>query len=66
MDDNLIERRKAHECACVYATAKNTAAVRNGFEIGGYLKAECEACQQRRHDQQAEDAIERAGLRVKS
>lgn len=41
------ERQQAAGCKCVYATAKNTAAVRNGSEMGGYLKAECEACQQR-------------------
>jgi hypothetical protein len=33
------------ECKCVYATAENTASVRSGFEAGGYLKEECEACQ---------------------
>lgn len=40
--------QQPHGCICVYATAKNTVAVRNGSEMGGYLKAECEACQQRR------------------
>lgn len=39
--------QQPHECKCVYATASNTKSVRNGSEMGGYLKAECEACQQR-------------------
>ena len=32
------------KCTCVYATAKNTDSVRKGFEMGGYLKHECDAC----------------------
>lgn len=40
--------QQPYECKCVYATASNTKSVRNGSEKGGYLKAECEACQQRR------------------
>lgn len=28
-------------CGCVYATALNTESVRQGFEVGGYLKAPC-------------------------
>ena len=32
------------KCTCVYATAENTAAVRQGFEAGGYLKHKCAAC----------------------
>lgn len=30
-----------HKCGCVYADAKNTPAVRNGYEVGGYLKTPC-------------------------
>lgn len=33
-------------CTCVYATSKNTPSVRNGFEVGGYLKEKCAACAQ--------------------
>lgn len=29
------------KCTCVYATAKNTPAVRDGFEMGGYVKEAC-------------------------
>ncbi|MCO7556145.1 hypothetical protein [Metapseudomonas otitidis] len=47
--------QQPHECTCVYATAKNTAAVRNGSEMGGYLKAECVACQQRRQSRPASE-----------
>lgn len=47
--------QQPHECTCVYATAKNTAAVRNGSEMGGYLKAECAACQQRRQSPPASE-----------
>lgn len=32
-------------CACVYATEKNTASVRSGFEMGGYILHECDECQ---------------------
>lgn len=32
------------QCSCVYATAANTPSVRDGFEVGGYLKVECDAC----------------------
>lgn len=32
------------KCTCVYATSANTESVRKGYEMGGYLKAECEAC----------------------
>jgi hypothetical protein len=28
-------------CGCVYATAHNTKAVADGFEMGGYLKLPC-------------------------
>jgi hypothetical protein len=31
-------------CSCVYATNKNTASVRAGHEMGGYIKEECTAC----------------------
>lgn len=31
-------------CKCVYATADNTPAVRDGYEMGGYLKEECDEC----------------------
>jgi hypothetical protein len=34
----------ARKCNCVYATSKNTASVRSGHEMGGYLKVECDAC----------------------
>ncbi len=51
----LASEQQAHECTCVYATAKNTAAVRNGSEMGGYLKTECEACRQRRSEQPASE-----------
>ncbi|MWK59859.1 hypothetical protein GO594_28075, partial [Pseudomonas otitidis] len=47
--------QQPHECTCVYATAANTAAVRNGSEMGGYLKAECAACQQRRQSSPASE-----------
>jgi hypothetical protein len=36
------------KCGCVYATAKNTASVRSGHELGGYLKIECEEHKARR------------------
>lgn len=52
------ERQQAAGCKCVYATAKNTAAVRNGSEMGGYLKAECVACQQRRQSRPASEQQE--------
>jgi hypothetical protein len=32
------------KCKCVYATSRNSAAVRSGHEMGGYLLIECEAC----------------------
>lgn len=32
------------KCTCVYATAKNTPAVRQGYEMGGYVKAEDPQC----------------------
>lgn len=30
------------KCGCEYATAKNTSAVRHGYEMGGYLLHACE------------------------
>lgn len=33
-----------NNCTCVYATAENTPAVREGYEVGGYLTHECDAC----------------------
>lgn len=32
------------KCKCIYATARNSAAVRSGHEMSGYLLVECEAC----------------------
>lgn len=32
------------QCSCVYATSENTPSVRKGYEVGGYLKEECQAC----------------------
>jgi len=32
------------KCTCVYATAANTRSVRLGYEMGGYLKKECDHC----------------------
>lgn len=31
-----------HKCGCVYADERNTKAVRNKTELGGYLKEPCE------------------------
>lgn len=36
------------KCGCVIATSKNTASVRKGFEMGGYVKKWCH-----KHDPQA-------------
>jgi hypothetical protein len=35
---------KQQACTCVYATSDNTDSVRKGYEMGGYLKQECDAC----------------------
>jgi len=32
------------KCTCVYATAENTASVRKGYEMGGYVKETCAYC----------------------
>jgi hypothetical protein len=32
------------KCSCVYATTENTESVRKGYEMGGYLKEQCETC----------------------
>lgn len=29
------------KCGCIYATAANTKAVRDGYEMGGYVKEFC-------------------------
>lgn len=34
-------------CSCVYATSENTESVRKGFEMGGYLKVECDYCKEK-------------------
>lgn len=34
----------APACTCIYATSVNTESVRKGYEMGGYLKEECDAC----------------------
>lgn len=31
-------------CTCVYATAENSESVRKGYEMGGYLKQQCDEC----------------------
>lgn len=31
-------------CTCKYATAENTASVRNGYEMGGYVTELCDYC----------------------
>ena len=41
-------------CKCVYATAANTESVRKGYEMGGYLKEECEVCKGFRASQAAQ------------
>lgn len=38
------------KCGCVYADARNTQAVRLGYEMSGYLKIECEKCKQERQE----------------
>lgn len=43
----------ASKCTCVYATASNTESVRLGYEMGGYLKHECEACKSDRQSKPA-------------
>lgn len=35
---------KSPKCSCVYATSANTESVRLGYEMGGYLKHQCEHC----------------------
>lgn len=44
--DQTAERQG--RCECVYATAENTASVRMGYDVGGYVKKECEHCRTRR------------------
>lgn len=46
---------KPKDCTCVYATAANTPSVRDGVEMGGYLKEECAACKAK-YPEQAEGA----------
>ncbi len=36
------------KCGCIYATAKNTPAVRSGHSMSGYLKTECADCKAKR------------------
>lgn len=38
------------KCACIYATAKNSKSVREGFEVGGYLVKECDFCRGKRNE----------------
>lgn len=33
------------KCQCVYATSENTGSVRKGYEMGGYVKEFCAACE---------------------
>ncbi|MDT4837740.1 hypothetical protein FQZ97_714800 [compost metagenome] len=47
------------KCTCVYATSANTASVRSGHEMGGYLKKECEVCKAERLRAAAEEARKR-------
>lgn len=44
----MVTRRNS--CTCVYATARNTASVRHGAEMGGYVKQMCEHCTAQKHD----------------
>jgi len=39
-----MTRKKS--CGCVIANGKNTPAVRRGFELGGYVKVECDECRE--------------------
>lgn len=43
-DDAQIKK-----CTCVYATSRNTASVRKGYEMGGYVKELCDTCKAKRN-----------------
>jgi hypothetical protein len=51
-------------CHCIYATAQNTASVRSGHEMGGYLKRECNPCRMARitAEREKDRAIPRPAL----
>jgi hypothetical protein len=47
-------------CSCVYATSRNTTSVREGWEMGGYLKKECDQCRNERLIQESLELNKRA------
>jgi hypothetical protein len=49
------------ECACIYANRRNTAAVNDGLEMGGYLIHECESCKKRRETALAQSRAQDSG-----
>lgn len=40
-----FDSQAQQKCSCVYATARNTPAVKAGYEMGGYVKNVCAYCQ---------------------
>lgn len=42
--DKTASISKVDKCTCVYATARNTPSVASGYEMGGYVKEECDHC----------------------